>query len=263
MSFIRVLGAEFLKLKRCPIVLITLIAWLFMGSIAGLFLWIVSHPGMAASLGLIGQKASFAAGDLSADWPGLLAMVGQMGGLGGMILYSVIVSWLFGREYAEGTAKNLMALPLPRPYFALSKLLVSAAWMLGLTLVAVAQAVVTGRLLGLGGFSAPDFLSWAARSFAATLMVLSLGPSVALIATVGKGYMAPLGFTIMTLVVGTVIGATDWARWCPWSIVPLYSGAAGPRAAEVGAASLAVLVFFCAACLAALVLRDARADNVQ
>jgi len=261
--FLKVLGGEFLKLRRCPILWATLAAWLFMGSIAGLFLWIVSNPGVAESLGLIGQKANFAAGDLSADWAGLEAMVGQMAGLGGMILYSVIVAWIFGREYAEGTAKNMLGLPLPRLWFTLSKLAASAAWMFVLTLVVIAETLALGHALGLPGFSPAAFLSWSAWVLSVTALILALGPAVAFAAVAGKGYMAPLGYTMLTLVAGTVLGATGWARWCPWSIVPMYSGAAGPRAGEIGAPSVAVMCLFFAAGLAATALREARADNLQ
>jgi len=42
----------------------------------------------------------------SADWPFLLNMLGQGIGAGGMILNGIIISWVFGREFSDGTLKT-------------------------------------------------------------------------------------------------------------------------------------------------------------
>src|SRR5665811_658605 len=66
----------------------------------------------AESLGLLGTKADLAG--LEANWAAYFEFLTQMAGIAGMILLSVIASYVFGREYAEGTAKNMLALSVPR-----------------------------------------------------------------------------------------------------------------------------------------------------
>lgn len=236
---------EILKLRRSAVPWLTLAAYLFMGLVVGLMLWMVAHPGVAASLGLLGQKASISTAGFAADWPGLLAMFAEMSGIGGMIVFSIIVSYVFGREYAEGTAKNILGLPIERGVFVAAKLIVAGLWFAVLTLVLVAECLGVGFALGLPGFSWGAFLGEAGRIILAALLTFALGPSVAWVAMAGSGYLAPLGYMIFTLVLGTIFGVTAWAPWVPWSIVPLYSGLAGPRASGLAAGSwFAMLAFF-------------------
>ena len=47
------------------------------------------------------------------DWPAFLPFIVEMGAIGGLIMISVIVAFVFGREYTEGMAKNMLALPIP------------------------------------------------------------------------------------------------------------------------------------------------------
>ncbi len=111
------------------------------GGDAGFFMWMMMNPGMARTLGLLGQKAKFAFGGQSLDWPSFLTLIVEMGGVGGLIICSIIVAYVFGREYVEGTAKNLLALPIPRSRFVLAKIVVSAAWFAALTLWMIAGGV--------------------------------------------------------------------------------------------------------------------------
>jgi hypothetical protein len=77
------------------------------------------------------------------------------------------------------------------------------------------------------------------------------------------GYLAPFGYTIATLLVGNLMIRTDWARWCPWSIVALLGGMAGPRQEGVLLGSSLVLAATFAVGVAATVLHQAYADNCQ
>ena len=91
-------------------------------------MWIVREPERARGMGLLGAKADILG--LDASWAGDLAMLTQMIGIVGGLVLAVIAAYVFGREYAEGTAKNMLALPVPRPWFVFAKLGVSAVWWL-------------------------------------------------------------------------------------------------------------------------------------
>ncbi len=97
----------------------------------------------------------------------------------------------------------------------------------------------------------------------AALLVLALQPLVAWVTVASGGYLAPFGYTIATLIVGNLMIRTDWAPWCPWSIVALLGGLAGPRQAGTAAGSCLVLAATFALGLAATILHQARADNCQ
>lgn len=263
MNLAKALLAELRKLRRSRAVLATSLLWLSVGSIAAFFIWIVRNPGAAESLGLVGRKVNFAVGDLPSDWTGLMAFIEQLAGMGGLILFSLIVAWIFGREYAEGTAKYLLASPVPRRWFVVAKLAVASVWYLYLSALLLGETLAMGTALGLPGFDAARFAGSAARILVGASATLLLGPAVAVAAVAGRGFIAPFVYTLGTMVAGTVFGQTDWAPWVPWSMVPLFSGAAGPGADRVGVGSLIALGGFGLVTLAGAIVLIERMDNAQ
>jgi ABC-2 type transport system permease protein len=262
MTFLTVVATEFLKLRRSRVTWISFIVYACMAAIAGAFLWMMMNPALAQSIGLLGQKAQFAFSGQSLDGPGFLVFIVEMGGIGGLIMCSIIAAHVFGREYVEGTAKNLLALPIPRVSFVLAKIIVVGAWYAALTLWLVCAAWLTGSMLGLDGLIVPLLASVAARLAALAGMSLCCSLLVAWLAVQTRGYFAPLGAAIGTVVLASVFGHTGWGPWVPWSIVALYSGAAGPVAAP-GLGSLAVLAATFAAGAALTIRHEVLADNAQ
>lgn len=259
--FRRILATEFLKLRRSKITWLSLLAYSIGPAVGGLFMWILSEPDRAKQLGLLGTKAQFAG--TTADWPTLFGLLIQITGIGGMILLAVIAAYVFGREYAEGTAKNLLVLPLPRWAFVVAKLVVVLVWFAVLAVCIFVEALAVGSLVGLSGLTTAVVLKSAAEVGLVALVAFLLVPLVAWIASLGKGYLPPLGFAILLLFVGMIFGATGWGKWVPWSIVPLYAGVAGPRVEVLAPGSLLVVVLTFVVGVVLTIRHWARADNVQ
>lgn len=260
--FARVAATEFGKLRRSGITWITFVVYAFMIGVASFFMWMMRNPGMAESLGLMGQKAQMAIGGESISWETFLSLVLEMAGLAGMMLASVILTYLFGREYAEGTAKNMMALPVPRWMFVAAKLLVGAVWFAALSAWAILLAWIGGSAVGLGALPSGLFAQVARMIGVAALMGFACSAWAAWVAVESRGYLAPLGFAIFSMLLAVIFGATEWGRWVPWSILLWYSGAAGPGKELVAGSYVVVGAFFVIG--AALILRhEVKADNMQ
>jgi len=257
----QVIATEFLKLRRAKITWLTALGIAIGPLFGGLFMWILQEPGRAERLGLIGQKAQFLG--QAADWPTYFALLAQMTGIVSVVLFSLVTAYVFGREYSDGTAKNMLALPVTRAWFPVAKLLVVLVWCGLLTVVIITVGFLVGAALKLPGFS----VTLAAASVGEILLVALLGyllmPVVAWIAALGRGYLAPLGFALLTLLLGMGLGATGWGKWFPWSIVPLFAGIAGPRTETLASGSLVVLALTCAAGVAATIWLFTYADNNQ
>jgi ABC-type transport system involved in multi-copper enzyme maturation permease subunit len=256
-----VLATEFLKLRRSKVTWLTLVG-LSLGPLGiALFMWIVREPGRAAQLGLLGTKANLAG--LAATWPSYASMLTLVVGIGGMLLLSFIVAYVFGREYPDGTAKNMLALPVARHWFVIAKLLVVAAWWVALVVGVLVESLVVGLALGLPGFSAGLALGAAGNSLVAAGIAYLLAPVVAWITTLGRGYMPPLGFALGMLAIGDVLSHTGWAMWFPWSIVPTLIGVVGKPAGALPAGSFVVLAVTFVAGVAVTVAQLRFADNAQ
>jgi ABC-type transport system involved in multi-copper enzyme maturation permease subunit len=258
--FGQVLTTEFLKLRRSKVPWGTL-AGLSMAPLGlALFMWILREPGRAASLGLLGTKANLSG--LEATGPAYLSTLTIVFGVGGMLLLPFIVAYIFGREYVELTAKNMLALPIGRHWFVFAKLVVAAVWWFVLVVVVLAESLVIGLLLGLPGFTAQVAATAAANSLLAAAISFLLVPVVAWVTVASRGYMAPLAFAIAMMGLGNVFGKTGWAEYFPWSIVPLMIGMVGtPQALPV--ASYVVLAVTFVAGIAATIAQLQYADNAQ
>jgi len=257
----QVLAAEFLKLRRSKIIWISWLAFSIMPLATGLFIWIAKEPDRASQLGLIGQKAQIAG--MTADWTGYFVMLNQAACAGGMVLLAIIVSFIFGREYSDGTAKNMLTLPVPRHWFVTAKLTVAFVWFSALLVSLIIEGLVVGIGLGLPELSLGLVVSNSYKILFAGIIGCLLAPVVAWIATLGRGYLPPIGFTIFMLVLGNVFGATGWGKWFPWSIIPMLAGMAGPRIEVLSPGSLAVVGMTFIAGVAATIWQMRYGDNTQ
>jgi ABC-2 type transport system permease protein len=254
---------EFMKLRRSKIVWLSFLFYVFFALMSWFVLWIVKNPGAAQGLGLIGQKASFASMGMTADWKGLFAFFAELGTGGGWIVCSILVIFVFGREYAEGTAKNMLALPIPRAHFVWAKLFVTLLWFILLTIFLVVESLIVGKLLGLGTLPKGFLVHESGNLLLSSLLVFALQPLVAWITIASGGYLAPFGYTLATLIIANLMIRTEWARWIPWSIVAVLSGFAGPRQSDIVLGSGLILALTFAAGSAITVLWLRRADNTQ
>jgi ABC-2 type transport system permease protein len=126
-----------------------------------------------------------------------------------------------------------------------AKLLLTALWAMGLTLVMF--------LFGLGIGKAVDIPGWssglARTSFAGLLLTAVLTcllmPLVALFASMGRGYLLPLAWALGTVFLAQIAAVLGWGGYFPWSVPALVSGVLGPPAEQVGLHSyLSVLLAF-------------------
>lgn len=256
-----VFGTELMKLRRAKVTWFTLAA-LSMGPLGlALFMWIVREPGRAAQLGLLGTKANLAG--LEATWPAFASALTLIVGVGGMLILSFVVAYVFGREYQDGTAKNLLALPVGRHWFALAKFAVAALWWAVLVVAVLLESLIVGLALGLPGFSASLVLNSVGHALLAASVSFLVVPVIAWITVWGRGYMAPIAFAIAMMALGNVFGHTGWAPWFPWSIIPLLVGMVGNRAESLPPGSYIVLALTFVVGICATVLQLRFTDNVQ
>jgi len=253
------LWAEMLKVRRSVVPRVTVAAFSVAGLVGGFFMFVLQNPDRARSLGLLGAKAQFAGG--TADWSGYFALTAQIAAVGGLLVFGLVVIWLFGREFSDGTAKDLLALPTSRAAVVAAKLLVALVWCLLLAAQLVVLSLLFGTLLGLPGWSAGTAASGLGTVFATTLLTVALATTYGLAASLGRGYLAAVAAMFVSLFAAQVIAALGFGAWFPWSVPSLLSGVAGPEQAGPGPLSIAGVVVLGAAASAATVLWWERADH--
>lgn len=238
-TFFAALWAEALKARRSQVPLLTTIGFSLVPLVGGLFMIILKDPAEAHRMGLLGAKAQIAVG--VADWPAFFGILAQAVAVGGAILFAIITIWVFGREFSDHTVKELLALPTARETIVAAKFLLISVWGGALTLLVFALGLVVGTLVDIPGWSWGLLQSAFGDVVGVGILTLALMPFVALLASVGRGYLPPFGWTIFTLFLANIIIYTGWGDWFPWAVPALYSGAAGPRAELLGLHSYLLL----------------------
>ena len=231
---VRAFRAEFLKFRRTKVFPVSVVVLIFITLICGFIMYVSLHPEIAQKAGLIGEKAKLFP---NADWPSFLSLLAEMAAMGGAILFGFVASWVFGREYSDKTAKDLLAQPVSRSSVVTAKFLIVALWSLILIVAMAAAGILAGFLAGLPGWSPEAASHGVVILITSALLELPLAGCVAFFASAGKGYLLPLGFVLLTLVLANLSGMLGFGEYFPWAMPGLYSQDPG----SVSAAGYVVL----------------------
>ena len=165
--------------------------------------------------------------------------------MGGAILFALITAWVFGREYSDHTAKEILALPTPRWVIVAAKFVLTAIWILGLVVLVFVVALGIGTAVDIPGWSRElgETTFWTVLVTAGLTFMLM--PFVAFFASSGRGYLPPMGWTIVILVFANIVSVLGWGEWFPWAVPLLVSKMVTTNADQVGVYSyLLVLLAF-------------------
>jgi ABC-2 type transport system permease protein len=239
-NFPAALWTETLKMRRSKVPLFTAIGFSIVPLVGGLFMIILKDPEAAKSMGLISAKAQLMAG--VADWTGFFNIIAQAVAVGGAILFAIVTAWIFGREFSDRTAKELMALPTSRETIIGAKFVVVAVWTFALSLFVFGFGLVIGKWVVIPGWSTELLRTAFVDILGSAVLTIMLLPFVALAASMGRGYLPAFGWTIFTVAMAQIAAVTGWGDWFPWSIPALFSGAVGPRVEQLGLHSYMIII---------------------
>lgn len=247
-AFFAAFWAELLKARRSLLSLLTAAGILLLPLVGGLFMIILKDPERARAMGLLGAKAQFTAG--AADWLTFIGLLLQGTAIAGMFLFAIIAAWVFGREFADHTVKELLALPTPRATIIAAKFTLIALWSVGLALLVFVVGLAIGAAVDIPGWS-PDIPWQVLQSILMiTLLSFMLTPFVALFASIGRGYLPPMGWAFLTFALAQIAAVLGRGDWFPWSVPVLFSRGgviprlqADPLAAQLSVHSYVGLVF--------------------
>jgi len=212
---------EFYKAFRSKFILISSLAFTMAPFMAGFFMYVIKNPDLAKQSGLLGQQAQIAG---KASWPSYIQVQSQMIAVGGILIFGFIVSWIFGREYVDGMIKELLSLPFSRHIIVTAKFIVAFLINVIVMVYIVFVGLVIGLFIKLPYFSIDLLMSGYRKLFMVSLLTVFLSMPVAFFACFGRGYLAPIGFIIFTLVFSQVLTAIGYGDFFPWAIPALYSG---------------------------------------
>ncbi len=236
--------AECLKLHRSKIFLITALLFMFIPFMMSLLFFVQKHPEIAVKLGMIGTKASMLRLG-KADWAAYLGFLSQgIAGIG-LIGFGFVTSWVFGREYSDHTVKDILALPVSRYLIVLAKFIVIVLWCLLLIVIFFAFGIIIGQLIGIPGWSGEIVKQFVYTYAVTSLLTLLLCTPVAFFASYSRGYLLPMGFVILTLLIANFTGFVGLGPYFPWAIPGLFSAPQGTEGTQLVLSSYLIVAFTC------------------
>lgn len=253
------LWAETLKARRGRMPLLTLAGFSLVPLMGALFMKILLDPTWAARFGALTTKAQFSAAH--GDWPTYFGLLTQALAVGGSILFSLVVIWLFGREYSDRTAKDLLALPTPRAAIVTAKLVIATCWCAMLALWIYLLGLALGALLSLPGWTTVGWLNATGVYSATASLTTALTLPLAWAASAGRGYLPAIGVMVLLVFLAQVLSVLGLGPWFPWAAPALLSGAAGPEAQHLGVGSYLLIVVVVAGGIAGVIAWWRAADQ--
>jgi len=178
--------------------------------------WVVLavFTGLPLMVGLLREPVS--------DWEHYLAdLLGPVASLL-VVGYSFTSAWVFGREYVDGTMKDLLVKPIAKRYSVLSKFIVITLWNELLAVLTFGAILSAGAILGIDGATVSlIFETW--LSFLSTaLMIMAVCMTSALLANVTRGYLAPIGFAFVVVIASNIVVQLGLGPYFPWTIPVLW-----------------------------------------
>jgi len=208
---------ECLKVRKSKVFWLSIVFFVFVSFMMGIIVFIQQHPELSEKMGLIGTKASlFKTGE--PNWENYFALLNQIIAGIGMVGFGFVTSWVFGREYAENTMKDILSLPVSRSSIVISKLLVVTLWCILLALVFLTFGMLFGYLSGISGWTQDIFARFLSTFMAISLLTILLCTPIAFFASYSRGILLPVGIIILTMIMANFSGIVGLSPYFPWSI---------------------------------------------
>jgi ABC-2 type transport system permease protein len=218
--FGNILWIELRKVLRSRVPSFTALGFMLMPLIGALLIFIFKDPQLARQLGLLGTKANLVVG--TADWPGYLTLMVEFTAIGGFFFFCLAISWTFGREFTDGTLKDLLAVPIPRFDIVMAKFTVVAFWCIAMILETFFTGLILGAVIQLPGGSLAIVLHGSGVMLVTALFSIILITPFAFFASLGRGYLLPIGLSILIAILGNLSIALGWGEYFPWAVPALY-----------------------------------------
>ena len=183
----------------------------------GLLIFAARNPEISRQMGLISAKANLLAYSAT-DWPAYLRLAGMMSAAGGFGVFVFAVTWTFGREFVDGTLKDMLAVPVSRAAILLAKFAVVGVWSLVLSLVLLLATLLMGSLIRLPGGSPAAILQGSGLLLLTSFLAMAVVTPFAFVASVGRGYLLPIGVAFLALIAANLLALAGWGEYFPWAV---------------------------------------------
>lgn len=133
-----------------------------------------------------------------------------------VFIFCIIVSYLFGREYAEHTLKSILTRPVSRKKYLCGKFLMFLIWILILATVSFITCCICSILGGVQGISLSIAVEYYLRMLlGGFLLFLPMSPFV-FIGMIMKNIIPGIICGVVAFMINMIAYQRPYAPYCPW-----------------------------------------------
>jgi len=213
---------EIRKAFRSKMPIWTLLGSLFMPLSIAILILLARNPEISQKLGLISDKANLMAYSAT-DWSSYLILFAEIISAGGFFFFIITVSWVFGREFADGTLKDMLAVPVPRSSILLAKFITVTGWCAVMAVIMLVFGLFAGAIMQLPGGSMSVILHGSVVAFITACLIIAVVLPFAFFASVGRGFILPMALAVLTLIMANLMMVVGRAEYFPWAIPILFA----------------------------------------
>ena len=216
------LSVENVKIRASKILPFGILACIFVSFMVGFLMFISLHPELTNNSSIFTAKVAYFS---ETTWQSYFTLLLQMISAIGLILFGFLTTWMFGREYSDRTLKDLLALPISRSATVISKFIIISIYSFVLSVVLFFCSILVGAVLNISGWSYELFIRVSFVYFFTVLFAILVTAPVALVASIGKGYLGAFAFIVAVVMISQFInlGLPGLDPYVPWAIPVIFS----------------------------------------
>lgn len=199
---LKLLRAEILKLKRSPMIPVSLAG----AAVTPLIIWLGYLLYSTGSADSLPDLAHFLQ---ETDFYVVLLI--------GCPLYGVLAAYLYNREFAEGTMKSLLAIPVSRDALVVGKYLVLLLWMLALSVFSWAVGWALAALAGFPGSGATPALALLPAFLSGGFFAWLLMTPIVYATLLFRDYVPVIVCAVAITLASVVLSNSRFRFYYPWT----------------------------------------------
>lgn len=198
---LNVIYTDLLKLKRAKILWMLLLLVLLLNSVEFVDLYNITNRGVIVEWNRSVENIAFFVNIMLA-----------------VPIVSIIVGFIFSREYSENTINTLFTYPISRTKFIISKLVIIYILILMTFISCYIFSIIVGIIFPHELFTLGIFIKYLKVYLLMSVMHFALVPPVALVAVFSKNIVPPICFGVGVTFVSMFISQTKYGQVFPWSV---------------------------------------------
>lgn len=175
-----------------------------------------------------------------------------------VMIFGLIATYIFNREYQEGTLGNMLTIPTGRAEFIINKMIILLGWIILLVLFNFGLSIFLNYMGLFIEFDKETIISYLKIYLLTGLLHFMLMPVTVFITLVFKSYIPSIGFSIFVTITSLVLTNTRYGEMFPWSLTYLLARQGEFKYSKSYSIALMILTFI--ASLTACILYFSRVD---